>query len=170
MRLLVLILCMMLVSGCATAPKTAPSQAPGQSLFPGNILTVPFLPVRGLFGWPIRGHISAPYGAKIDRVVNKGIDIRAEEGTIVRAARAGRVVYSDLRQRGFGKTVILDHGDGYQTVYAFNSEILVKVGDILAQNDAIARTGRTGRAKEPSLHFEIRKEGVPLNPMPFLSH
>jgi len=122
------------------------------------------------FVWPVSGYVLVPFGAKIDRIKNKGLDIRAAEGANVKAARTGRVVYCDSRLKGFGKTVILDHSDNYQTVYSYNSDILVSVGDIVQQNETIARVGRTGRAKEPSLHFEIRKDGEPQNPAYYLSH
>jgi lipoprotein NlpD len=122
------------------------------------------------FVWPVNGYVLAPFGSKIDRIRNKGVDIRASEGANVKASRSGRVVYCDSRLKGFGKTVILDHSDNYQTVYSYNSDILVRVGDIVQQNETIARVGRTGRAKEPSLHFEIRKDGEPQNPAYYLSH
>ncbi len=120
------------------------------------------------FTWPIRGIIISPFGAITDNIVNKGIDIKAPAGAGVRASRSGRVVYSDHFLKGFGKTVIIDHGDSYQTVYSYNSEILVNVSDQVARNTVIARAGRTGRAKTPTLHFEIRKDGEPQNPFYYL--
>ncbi|MFA6142252.1 MAG: LysM peptidoglycan-binding domain-containing M23 family metallopeptidase [Candidatus Omnitrophota bacterium] len=121
------------------------------------------------FIWPVKGCTIASYGDKIDNAINKGIDIQAPDGASVTASRSGRVVYCDSHLKGFGKTVILDHGDNYQTVYSYNSEILVKVGDNVSRRDIIARVGRSGRAKEASLHFEIRKDGKPRNPMYYLS-
>jgi len=124
---------------------------------------------KSTFVWPVKGDVISPFGTKIDRTKNKGIDIRADEGIYVRASRAGMVAFCDERLKGFGKTVILDHGDNYQTVYAYNSAILVRIGDTIEQNAVIARVGRTGRAKEPSLHFEIRKNGEPRNPFDYLA-
>jgi len=120
------------------------------------------------FAWPIRGILLTPFGAIIDKVVNKGIDIRAPEGGAVRASRSGKVVYCDPYLKGFGKTVIIDHGDRYQTVYSYNSMILVNLGDQVSQNAVIAKAGKTGRAKVASLHFEIRKDGKPQNPSYYL--
>jgi murein DD-endopeptidase MepM/ murein hydrolase activator NlpD len=120
------------------------------------------------FIWPVRGHTINTFGSKVDSVINKGIDIRAAEGSNVNASRSGRIVYCDSHLKGFGKTVIIDHGDRFQTVYSHNSEILVNVGDTVSQRDTIARAGRTGRAKEPSLHFEIRRDGEPQNPLFYL--
>lgn len=121
------------------------------------------------FVWPLRGNVVSYFGSRMDRTRNKGIDIKAEEGSSVRAARSGRVVFCDEGFKGFGKTVILDHGDNFQTVYAYNSMIMVKAGEAVEQNGVIARVGRSGRAKEPSLHFEIRKNGEPQNPFYYLS-
>lgn len=121
------------------------------------------------FVWPVRGTIISPYGDKLDRTKNKGMDISAPEGTPVRASKAGKVVFCDEWLKGFGKTVILDHGDSFQTVYAYNSFILVNVGDVVEQNMVIAKVGRGGRAKMSSLHFEIRRDGEPQNPFYYLS-
>ena len=121
------------------------------------------------FVWPVRGTVVSSFGSKSGKVRNKGIDIRADEGRSVVASRAGRVVFCDDAFKGFGKTVILDHGDNFQTVYAYNAIILVGLGDLVRQRDEIARVGSTGRAKEPTLHFEIRKSGEPQNPFSYLS-
>jgi len=124
---------------------------------------------KDFFAWPIRGSVISFYGSKLDRTKNKGIDICAAEGASVVASRAGKVVFCDEWLKGFGRTVILDHGDSFQTVYAYNSLILVTVGDFVEQNTTIAKVGRGGRAKEPSLHFEIRRDGEPQNPFYYLS-
>ncbi len=121
------------------------------------------------FVWPVRGTVISPYGDKLDRAKNKGMDISAPEGTPVKASKSGKVVFCDEWLKGFGKTVILDHGDNFQTVYAYNSLILVNVGDVVEQNMVIAKVGRGGRAKMSSLHFEIRRNGEPQNPFYYLS-
>ena len=122
------------------------------------------------FVWPVRGDIISAYGSKTGNVINKGVDIRTRNGADIRSSRAGKVVYCDSNMKGFGKTVILEHGDKYQTVYSYNSDILVRVGDEVPQMYVIAKAGRTGRAIEPSLHFEIRKDGEPQNPSFYLPH
>jgi murein DD-endopeptidase MepM/ murein hydrolase activator NlpD len=93
-----------------------------------------------------------------------GIDISTAEGTVVRAARAGRVLYSDAL-RGYGNLIILDHDDGWATVYAHNRENRSRVGDQVRQGDPIAVVGRTGKTSGPNLHFEIRKDNVARNPL-----
>jgi septal ring factor EnvC (AmiA/AmiB activator) len=124
---------------------------------------------KDFFVWPLKGNVVSYYGSKMDMAKNKGIDIRANEGAGVKASRTGKVVFCDEWFKGLGKTVILDHGDNFQTVYAYNSVLLVKPGDVVDQNSLIAKAGRGGRAKEPSLHFEIRRNGEPQNPFYYLT-
>jgi len=118
--------------------------------------------------WPVRGRIVAYYGSIVDNVKNKGIDIAAPEGSDVVASRAGKVVFSDDKVKGMGKTLIIQHDNGYSTLYAYNSENLVSSGDYVKQNETIAKVGQTGRAKEASLHFQIRKAHEPENPYYYL--
>jgi murein DD-endopeptidase MepM/ murein hydrolase activator NlpD len=122
------------------------------------------------FIWPVRGSVISRFGDKDETSVNKGIDISAYQGKPVVAARAGKVVYCDSLLKGFGQTVIIDHSNGYQTVYSYNSAILVKVGDPVRQSQTIAKVGQSGRAQEPMLHFEIRRNGVPQDPMGYLTN
>lgn len=119
------------------------------------------------FSWPLKGTVITPFGAN-GGIRSKGIDIRAKEGSPVRAAKSGRVVYYDPQMKGLGKTLIIDHGGGLQTVYAYNSEITVRVGESVERGDVIAKAGSTGRAKEPGLHFEVRRNGEPQNPANYL--
>ena len=140
---------------------------PRSEAMPKAATVTKFVPGES-FAWPVRGMLITPYGALTDKIISKGVDIKAADGAGVRAARSGKVIYSDQFLKGFGKTIILDHGDNYQTVYAYNSDILVSVGQEVAQNTVIARVGRTGRAKGPMLHFEIRRDGEPQNPLYYL--
>jgi murein DD-endopeptidase MepM/ murein hydrolase activator NlpD len=162
------------VSGCGTSgahTKTTASSAASQEIANVRIATPSgqkLHTARDAFAWPLRGQIISQFGDKMDRARNKGIDIQAYQGKDVRASRSGTVVFRDDQLKGFGKTVILDHGDNYQTVYAYNSDILVRVGDTIPQDAVIAKAGNTGRAKEPSLHFEIRKNGEPRDPFFYL--
>ncbi len=169
MKIIFVLVLATMLAGCATAPETYVStHAKGAVCAPSSFETTFFPSVKEAFAWPVRGCIISSFGDKVGRVRNKGVDISAADGSNVRAAKAGKVVYCDSYLKGFGKTVILDHGNNYQTVYSYNQEILVRVGDVVEQNTVIARVGRTGRAKEPSLHFEIRKSGEPQNPSYYL--
>jgi len=128
------------------------------------------LPVNmEMYIWPIKGRIISRFGDKNSNISNKGIDIAAYEGQVVVAARSGKVVFCDDKVKGIGKAIIIDHGDGYSTLYAHNSVNLVDCGDFVKQNQPIAKAGKTGRATRPVLHFEIRKGHKPQNPFYYLS-
>ena len=120
------------------------------------------------FQWPVRGQVIATFGSMQAGSTNRGVDIRVARGSPVRAARAGHVVFVDANMPGNGKTVILDHGDGFSTVYAWNGELLVQLGQAVSRATPIATVGATGRAGAPALHFEVRKSYVPQNPFYFL--
>lgn len=160
---------MFLLAGCASARHyQAPAgEIQNISYRPPAAQAIAASPITALV-WPVRGDVVAPFGDRTDDFRNKGIDIRAAEGSPVHAAAAGKVVYSDNRMRGFGKTVIIDHGNNMETVYAYNSDIVVELGALIAGGDVIARVGSTGRAKKPCLHFEVRRNGEPVDPMLYL--
>jgi len=120
------------------------------------------------FIWPVKGKIISFYGSKKDGVLNKGIDICVREGTDIVASRPGKVVFCDSKLKGWGETIIIDHLDGFSTLYAQNSMVLVKTGDNVRQGQVIAKAGKTGRADRPCLHFEIRKGEKPENPFYYL--
>ena len=148
----------------------------GQNLFiPGakgriyiNLSTPTHQTSKKGYIWPVHGRVASYYGSIVDNVKNKGIDIAAPQGTNVVASRSGKVVFSDDKVKGMGKTLIIQHDNGYSTLYAYNSENLVNSGDHVEQSQAIAKVGRTGRAKKPSLHFQIRKGHEPENPYYYL--
>ncbi len=120
------------------------------------------------FAWPVLGNVVSYFGTKKGLVTNKGIDIAAEEGSNVIAADDGLVSFAEENMKGLGKTVIIDHGNGFSTVYAHNSDILVKAGEEVNRNQVIAKVGKTGRASEPYLHFQVRKGHEPQNPFDYL--
>jgi len=119
------------------------------------------------FVWPVEaGVLSSSFGPRGDSH-HDGIDISTPEGTPVRAARAGRVLYSD-RLRGYGNLVIIAHDEGYATVYAHNRENRRRAGEDVRQGDVIGVVGSTGKTSGPNLHFEIRKDNVARNPLFYL--
>jgi len=118
--------------------------------------------------WPLKGKIISYYGSMIDGVKNKGIDIRVREGQPIVASRSGKVVFCDNKVKGMGKVIILEHKNGYSTLYAHNAQNLVDCGEYVKQNQVIAKAGNTGRGNAPSLHFEIRKGHKPKNPYYYL--
>lgn len=121
--------------------------------------------------WPVvRSRVLSKYGApRPGNRPHRGLDIGGRNGAPVLAARDGKVIYSSDGMRGYGKTVILDHGDGYRSLYAHNSKLLVNFGQAVLAGQPIARVGRTGNASGDHLHFEIRKSNRPVDPLPYLN-
>ena len=117
---------------------------------------------------PVQGTITRRYSKNGDKNHN-GIDFAAPEGTYVVAARAGKVIYSSGKIiPGFGNMIIIDHLDGYTTLYAHNKENLVSVNQTVKQGQRIARVGHTGKATGDHLHFEIRYKAEPVDPGKYL--
>lgn len=116
--------------------------------------------------WPVQGVLYRGYGVKQGQR-HDGIDISAPEGTLVRAAAGGEVIYTGT-QSGYGVIVILRHPDALVTLYAHNSAVLVKDGDRVEAGAPIAKVGQSGRTTGPHLHFEVREGTRPRDPMPFL--
>lgn len=117
---------------------------------------------------PVEGIVSSEYGWRTHpitgtRKFHEGLDIAAPEGTEIRAIEAGTVVYAG-RRGGYGKTVELRHDDGTLTRYAHASRIHVRRGDRIEVGEAVADVGQTGHATGPHLHFEVRRDGKPVDP------
>lgn len=125
-------------------------------------------------GEPVaKGWISSDYGYRLDPFNGKpdfhqGLDLSAREGSPIRAVADGIVTESSDRE-GYGNLVELNHGNGYLTRYAHNRFNLVRVGDRIKKGETLAIVGTTGRSTGPHLHFEVVKEGITLNPAPFLT-
>jgi len=124
--------------------------------------------------WPVRGTISSPFGARRCPFGSgrwehhDGVDIPAPNGTQIRAAGGGTVVFEGW-QSGYGNVVIIRHGVlGYETLYAHNSANLVREGERVERGQIIARVGSTGRSTAPHLHFEVRRNDVLRNPVTYL--
>jgi septal ring factor EnvC (AmiA/AmiB activator) len=101
-------------------------------------------------------------------VLWKGLFLRASASQSVKAVAAGRVVFADWL-RGFGNLLIVDHGDGYMSLYGNNETLLKQVGDTLRGGDTIAAVGNSGGNEESGLYFELRHEGNPIDPMKWVS-
>jgi murein DD-endopeptidase MepM/ murein hydrolase activator NlpD len=117
--------------------------------------------------WPVDGPVSSPFG-KREGKMHDGIDLAVATDTPVRAACDGVVAYAGNGLRGYGNLVILKHADMLATVYAHNRELLVKEGQAVKRGQAIARSGQTGKASAPHLHFEVRKDSIARNPLGYL--
>jgi murein DD-endopeptidase MepM/ murein hydrolase activator NlpD len=120
------------------------------------------------FVWPIHGAINSRFGAR-GTTVHDGIDIAAPEGTPIRAAGTGDVIYSD-QLRGYGNLIIMRHAGGFVSVYAHNQINLVNEGQTVPRGEIIAKVGSTGRVTGPHLHFEIRRDNIAQDPLLHLPH
>jgi murein DD-endopeptidase MepM/ murein hydrolase activator NlpD len=101
-------------------------------------------------------------------MVNKGINIAPTGSPDVLAMRSGKVIFYADNFGSFGKTIIIDHGDGLSTVYARNQDVFIKPGEWVKKGSVIAKAGSAGRDKDIYLHFEIRRSGAPQNPYYYL--
>jgi len=117
--------------------------------------------------WPVAAPITSRFGMRDGRP-HEGVDLAVADGTEVRAAAAGRVVYAGSKLRGYGNLVMLRHQGGLLTVYAHNSRLLVGAGAAVGKGQPIARSGHSGRASAPHLHFEVRERDVPRDPELYL--
>jgi murein DD-endopeptidase MepM/ murein hydrolase activator NlpD len=120
------------------------------------------------FRWPARGRIVNNYGARVNGSTNDGIDLAVPEGTPVRSADDGVVAYAGNELKGYGNLVLVRHADGFVTAYANGSELLVKRNDQVHKGQVIMKSGQTGNAAAPQLHFEIRKNSAPVDPAQYL--
>ena len=122
--------------------------------------------------WPVNGAVSSGFGKRGRRSIHTGIDIPMPKGTSIRAARDGVVkLVASAKSRGFrgyGNVVIVDHGGGIVTLYAHCLDIKVRKGQRVRQGETLATVGCTGRATTNHVHFEVRINGKPVNPIPFL--
>lgn len=110
-----------------------------------------------------RGTISSTYGSRWG-TFHYGLDFAAPAGTPIYASAGGKVIYSGYNNGGYGKLIIIDHGNGYQTYYAHCSSLYVNVGESVSQGQNIAGVGTTGNSTGNHLHFEVRVGGTPVNP------
>lgn len=160
-------------SGTGTANASVP---PVYGTGPGaTATTIPSQPAQGAdasapaaggdvaFAWPVRG----PVVNTFDDNSNKGLNISGKPGEAVKAAAAGRVVYAGNGLRGYGNLIIIKHNATYLTAYAHNRTLMVKEGDAVTKGQEIAEMGNTD-ADRVMLHFEIRRQGKPVDPMKYL--
>lgn len=137
---------------------------------PGQRIIIPGHKASVLL-WPLEGKISSPFGRRGLLGYHPGIDIPAHKGTPIRAAADGLVIVSAGNldgYSGYGKIVIVEHGDGVKTIYAHNRKNLVIAGECVKTGEIIAEVGSSGDASGSHLHFEIRKNGKPVNPLKYL--
>jgi lipoprotein NlpD len=141
-----------------------PATQPPRSSAPRTSSPAATAPPR--WSWPTEGRIVAGYGSTSG--IASGIGIGGREGQPVRAAAAGRVVYAGGGLMGYGQLVIIKHDDAFLSAYGYNSELLVAQGQEVPSGATIALMGQ-GPGRQPRLHFEIRRNGVPVDPLLFVN-
>jgi murein DD-endopeptidase MepM/ murein hydrolase activator NlpD len=146
----------------ALAAQIREAQASQSSYTPQGDTT----PSAAGFIWPVNGPVTSPFGMRWGRM-HEGIDIGAAYGTPIRAAAAGRVVYAGWMS-GYGNLVAIDHGGGVSTAYGHQSSIAVGNGQLVSQGQTIGYVGCTGHCFGPHLHFEVRINGTPVDPLGYL--
>jgi septal ring factor EnvC (AmiA/AmiB activator) len=125
-----------------------------------------FRQLKGRLRLPVAGELAARFGSPREGagISSKGVFIRARSGQDVRAVAPGRVVFADWL-RGFGNLVIVDHGEGYLSLYGNNEALLHRAGDEVRTGEALATVGASGGAEESGLYFELRFRGKPFDPL-----
>ncbi len=121
------------------------------------------------FRWPVKGRVVSTFGESGTNGANEGIDISVPEGTAVHAAENGVVIYVGDEISSYGKLVLIRHEDDFVSAYAHNRNYEVKKGDRVRRGQIIARSGKTGNAERPKVHFELRKNSSPVNPKKYLA-
>lgn len=128
-----------------------------------------FMQRKGSLAWPVQGKVVNSFGQQRQGSVTwDGLRIQAPGGSEVRAIHSGRVMYADSLP-GQGLLLVLDHGDGYMSLYAHNDVLMNEPGEWVQPGDVIARVGNSGGEKESGLYFEIRQNGKPVDPLPWLA-
>jgi septal ring factor EnvC (AmiA/AmiB activator) len=128
--------------------------------------------LKGKLPWPVEGKVAIPYGTQKDPQFNtpifrSGAYIQSGADTFAKAVYNGKVVFAEWF-KGYGQLVIINHGDGYHTLYGSLSEIFTKVGDIIKVKQIVGRVGNSGILNAPGLYFELRYKGKPLDPLQWL--
>lgn len=147
-----------------TAKTDTPREAPKKKEPPAKAVRVG--KGSGVLQWPLRGVLYARFGKK-GKEPHDGIDLSAPAGLSVKTAAPGQVIFAG-DQKGYGLIVIVEHDNGLITLYAHNRDLRVKTGQKVREGQVVATVGDSGRTSGPHLHFEVRKDGVPVDPLEYL--
>jgi murein DD-endopeptidase MepM/ murein hydrolase activator NlpD len=145
------------------APDTATAPAPAAASDPVQSAAV------GTFRWPVRGRIISGFGKKPNGERNDGINLAVPEGTAVKAAEDGTVIYSGNELKSYGNLILVRHAGGWVSAYAHNKELKVARGAQVRRGEIVALSGMSGGVTTPQVHFELRREATPVDPISYLS-
>ena len=129
-----------------------------------SLVPAEFLTLKGKLPWPVTGKLANKFGSARTEVTWDGVLIDAAEGVDVKAVTQGKVVFSEWF-RSYGLMMIIDHGQGYLTLYGFNQSLYKQVGEFVATGEVIASVGQSGGRSKAGLYFGIRSKGVPVDPL-----
>lgn len=160
-----LFILIVLIAGCAT---NIPSQQSSISTLLDNENHLVNENQEPLFIWPLNEFKLTQEFKPSGKKKHHGIDLSAPKGSLIHAAHEGRVLYTGRAYRGYGKLIIIEKDSEWATVYSHCHQIFVKDGERVLQGQVVASVGRTGRATGPHLHFELRKNKFPINPISYL--
>jgi murein DD-endopeptidase MepM/ murein hydrolase activator NlpD len=125
--------------------------------------------ISGAFRWPVRGRVISGFGKKPNGERNDGINLAVPEGTEVKAAEDGTIIYAGNELKSYGNLVLIRHADGWVSAYAHNSDLKVKRGQEVRRGETIAISGMSGGVTTPQVHFELRKDATPVDPLQHLT-
>jgi murein DD-endopeptidase MepM/ murein hydrolase activator NlpD len=143
----------------------SPGPLPAETLEPPDGAD-PGAELTAVLRWPLHGAVQSRFGPR-GRRHHDGVDIDGRMGDPIRAAADGQVRFSGT-WGAYGKTIVIDHGGGLSTLYAHASDLKARLGERVRSGEAIARVGRSGNARGPHLHFEVRRQGRPVDPLSHL--
>lgn len=143
----------------AEQPKQLSTSSPNT-----NDANAGFLSLKGKLPWPVAGKLAHKFGSARTEGTWDGVLIDANEGVDIKAVTRGKVVFAEWL-RGYGLLIIIDHGQGYMTLYAFNQSLYKQLGDMVEAGDVIASVGQSGGRNKAGLYFGIRSKGVPIDPI-----
>ena len=164
-----------------SVPKDSRAAAPAKRSAPRQVARLPEQPPAAKrlprpasravtkFRWPVEGRIISRFGSKNNGTHNDGVNLAVPAGTSVRAAENGVVAYSGNELKGYGNLILVRHADNWVSAYAHVDKILVSRGDNISRGQVIAKSGKTGGVERPQVHFELRKNSKPVNPLTHLA-
>lgn len=150
------------------APKVTAAEPPAPARREAMAAPAPVLPSASKLRWPVRGKVIAGFGPRMGGLKNDGVNLAVPLGTDVHAAEAGIVSYAGSELTDYGNLILIQHENNLVTAYAHNDQLLVKYGETIRRGQVIAKAGKTGMIDQPQVHFELRHDKVPIDPVPYL--